>query len=85
MGNRGKLFVGFLILIVALWLIGQIFAATIGYVILAAVAFTIISLAVALIRASVRTRTDPKSVLHDSAGKSDTLTLGRLSRVKSKP
>ena len=81
MSGSGKLFVGIVVLIIAVWLIGQIFTATIGYVILAAVAFTIIALVVALVRASLRANADPKVAPHDEA---DKVTERLLRAVKRK-
>lgn len=69
MSSTGKVIIGIVILFVAVWLIGQVFAATIGYVVLATIAAVIVGLVVALIRANVRAHADPRTVLTDNADK----------------
>lgn len=69
MRGGGKLVVGFLLVIVVLWIVGQIFAATLGYFFLAVIIGVIVALVVALVRASLRTHASPKSPLVDNADK----------------
>ncbi|MBC8138750.1 MAG: hypothetical protein H8F28_22955 [Fibrella sp.] len=81
MSDGGKLVVGFLLVIVALWILGQIFAATIGYFILALIIGVIIALIVALVRVSLRANASPKSPLGDKA---DRIAEQKLKQVERK-
>jgi uncharacterized protein (DUF58 family) len=69
MSDGNKLAVGFVVVIVVLWILGQIFAATVGYFFIALVAAVIIALIVALVRVSLRANVSPKSPLVDKADK----------------
>lgn len=77
----GKLFVGFLVVIVVLWLLGQIFAATVGYFFIALIVGVIIALIVALVRVSLRANASPKSPLVDKA---DAVAEKKLKQLQRK-
>lgn len=75
MSDGGKLVVGFLLVIFVLWILGKIFAATVGYFFLA----LIIGVIVALVRASLRAHASPKSPLTDHA---DEIVEKKLKQVE---
>ncbi|MBC8140387.1 MAG: hypothetical protein H7Y38_02970 [Armatimonadetes bacterium] len=69
MNRTGKIILGIVIAFVAIWLLGKIFAATIGYLILALFFGVIIALVVGIVRANARANADPRTALTNKADK----------------
>lgn len=81
MSDGGKLVVGFLLVVIVLWILGQIFTATIGYLLLALIFGVIVALVVALVRVSMGKHASSKIPLN---GNADKIAEKKLKQVERK-
>ena len=80
MSDPAKLVVGVLVLLIAIWLVGQIFTYALGYFFIALIVGIIIALTVALVRAWGRPKSGLLDVLPDKAHKAAAKQLEQIQR-----